>query len=408
MKRARTYEEVKPLIGFCKAGKLFDVQAWIAAGNPVNPPVPPEKGRRPHSPLQYAIDAGFHSLVQVLLDGGAEIEDTSKFSALNHALYTRQYEIAKLLVERGADATSVDMDAVFHTWEPDLMVYFIERGAEVEKNNALAQALCSRIRTALKVFRQYKDRFPTFQEQANIALRYHCKEGNLKWVSLMLWAGADPYSKGPDGPEDDPDPEADHTALEMAALYGRFDVFALKQIRLDPNQERAHELVHMATYGGKADLLQRLLAMGYPANDQPNGGSSHIESLARSMGWSWRIGERKKDLDTDESREKMKMLHILVRYGARWIPNDQRDMNSIRRSLLALIPDYTVELIWLMAKYGACERSVIDRLLNSSALRAHVAGHWHRIDVLIQRLPSLGSRTSQAKEPEYPTSVGAP
>lgn len=387
MKRAKSYEELKPLIGFCKAGKLFDVQAWIAAGKPVTPPVPPEKGRRPHSPLQYAIDAGFHSLVQVLLDGGAEIEDTWKFAALNHALYARQYEIAKLLVERGADATSVDMDAVFHTWEPELMAYFIERGAEVEKNNALAQALCSRIRTALKVFKQYKDRFPSFQEQANIALRYHCKEGNLKWVSLMLWAGADPHAKGPDGPEEDPDPESDHNALEMAALYGRFDVFALKQIRLDPNQERAHELVRMATYGDNADLLQRLLVMGYPANDQPNGGSSHIGSLVHSMGWSWRTRERK-NLDTEESREKMKMLHILVRHGARWTPNDQRDLNSIRRSLLALIPDYTVELIWLMAKYSACERSVVEHLLKSPALRAHVAGHSQRIDELVERLPS--------------------
>jgi len=43
-KRANDYEEIKPLIDLCKAGRLFDVQAWIADGKPINPPPPPEKG----------------------------------------------------------------------------------------------------------------------------------------------------------------------------------------------------------------------------------------------------------------------------------------------------------------------------------------------------------------------------
>ena len=33
-----TYDEIKPLIDLCKAGKLFDVQEWITSGKPVNPP----------------------------------------------------------------------------------------------------------------------------------------------------------------------------------------------------------------------------------------------------------------------------------------------------------------------------------------------------------------------------------
>ena len=38
MKRTETYEEIKPLIDLCKAGKLFDVQKWITSGKPVNGP----------------------------------------------------------------------------------------------------------------------------------------------------------------------------------------------------------------------------------------------------------------------------------------------------------------------------------------------------------------------------------
>ena len=384
MKRANTHEEIKPLIELCKIGKLFAVQAWIADDKPVNPPPPPEKGARRRSPLQYAIDIGFHSLVQVLLDGGAEIEDSCKYSSLHHALQSRQFEIAKLLVEYGADVKSVDMNTVFDTWQPEVMEYFIERGADVEKNNPLAQAFCSRIRTALKIFKQYQDRFPSFQEQANIALRYHCKKGNLKWVALMLWAGADQYAKGPDSPEEEPDPENDYNALELAACYEHFEVFGLRRIRLDSKQEHAHDLIRVACYNKTADLLKRLIDLGYPVNDQKNGGSSHIEYLLNSMAW-WPKCARKK-IDSDATREKMKMLHLLVRHGARWVPEDMASINTVRRTILCLDPDYTVELIWIMDKYGGCKRSVIETLLKTPTIRAHVYMHSDRISQIMERL----------------------
>ena len=50
MKQANTYEEIKPLIELCKAGKLFAVQEWIAAEKPVNLPGIKEKTRRKESP----------------------------------------------------------------------------------------------------------------------------------------------------------------------------------------------------------------------------------------------------------------------------------------------------------------------------------------------------------------------
>jgi len=30
-----------------------------------------------------------------------------------------------------------------------------------------------------------------------MALRQFCNDGNLKWVSLLIWAGANPRSRGP-------------------------------------------------------------------------------------------------------------------------------------------------------------------------------------------------------------------
>jgi hypothetical protein len=187
MKQAQTYEEIKPLIELCKAGKLFDVQAWISEGKPVDPPLPVEGKARKKGPLESAIETGFHSMVEVLLDGGASV-DSPRYNPLLHALWKRRHDMVTLLIEHGADINSVDMEEVFHTWNNDIVEYFIEKGANLEWGDPLAAALCSRIRTALAIYMRYKDRFPSFQEQVNIALRHHCREGNLKWVSLMLWA----------------------------------------------------------------------------------------------------------------------------------------------------------------------------------------------------------------------------
>ena len=384
VKKAKTYDEIAPLIALCKAGRLFEVQEWIAAGMPVNPPPPAEKKARKKSPLQIAIEAGFHSLVQVLLQGGAALNE-ERYSPLAHALEKRRLDFVELLVNHGADIHSVSMDDVFNTWNNDIVEFFIEKGADLETGYPLAGALCSRIRTALAIFKRHRDRFPSFQEQVNIALRHHCKEGNLKWVSLMLWAGGDPHVKGPDSPTDS-DPECYSSALELAALYGHHDIFKLKKIRLDPSDTDADELLSNACYGDNADLLKMLIEKGY----NPGGLTRKGTSLIHSLGWrmsrdfsSWPYSRNETDIDSSRSREKIKMIHMLVRHGARWEPEGRSDINDLRRSLLKMKSDYVMEFIWIMSEYQACSRQAIDDLMNNPRIRSLVSGHIGRLDVLM-------------------------
>ena len=128
--RASTQEEIQPLVDLCKAGKLFEVQQWIAAGKVVDPPVYPNYRVRRRSPLETAIELGFHSLVKVLLQGGAAVEATGYDSPMDKCLHMRRFDLVQLLVEHGYDAKSVSMETVFGTWDPEIMEYFIERGAE--------------------------------------------------------------------------------------------------------------------------------------------------------------------------------------------------------------------------------------------------------------------------------------
>ena len=383
MNRAKTYDEIKPLIDMCKAGKVFEVQDWITAGKSINPPLP-EKGIRRKRPLEVAINRGIRSLVQVLLEAGADMDDPG-YNALEHALFERRLDLIKLLVNHGVDIHSVAMILVFESWDPKIIEYFIEQGADVETESPLATALCWKIRTALGVFKRHKHQYPSFQEQINIALRHHCKEGNLKWVSLMLWAGADPYAKGVDSPGEEPDPEEDISALEYAALSGHFDIFKLKQIRLDPKHPIANDLLQYACWPGNADILKLLIEKGFSPKNCTNSGTSLIQACLRNMSWSVGFFDRKKkrDLDSTRSREKIKMIHMLVKSGAKWIPEDRYVINDARREFLKMKPDYTVEFIWIITKYNASTRKNLEQLVHTPTIRALVAAHLPKINKMI-------------------------
>lgn len=386
MKQATTYEEIEPLVKLCKAGRLFEVRDWITAGKPVNLPPAHSLKRARQSPLQIAIDLGFHSLVQLLLEGGASLEDP-RYPPLAQALHKRRLDFVQLLVAHGASIHSVPMEDVFASWNSETVDFFIEQGADLEKGNPLAQALCWKIRPALGLYMKYKDSVPSFRRQLNIALRHHCKEGSLKWVALTLWAGADPYEKGPDSPQEEDDPEECLSGLELAAFHEHYDIFKMKTIKLDPKLPYAADLFRSACHGDKSDLLGLMLDKGFRPMDLEDRGSSMIQSLLSGMSWyfdPFSYTRREKDIDTLRSREKIKMIHMLARSGARWEPKSVSDINSARRALLKMQSDYVLEFIWIMSEYHACAKNDIEQLIKTPSIRSLIAKHGNRIEDMIR------------------------
>ena len=58
-------------------------------------------------------------------------------------------------------------------------------------------------------------------------------------------------------------------------------------------------------------------------------------------------------------------------------------MAEVRKSLLNLAPDYTVEFVWIMAKYKSCSREDVTTLLGTPAMKRHVAKHATRLGELL-------------------------
>jgi hypothetical protein len=395
-RQANSFDELVPLVDLCRVGKLFEVQAWIAESKPVNPPAGHYRGSRKKTPIEYAIDAGFHSLVKILLDAGADVGPIDRYCPMTMALEKRRLDIVKLFVEHGYDPATVDTRCVLSTWDPEIMEYFIEHGCNLERGNPLAWALCNRIRTSLPLVKKYRDRFPSIREQANIALRHHCKEGDAKWVSLMLWAGADPLCRGEDDPDREPDVEdSGLSALGFAALYSHYELFELKAVKACLISPAAAEILDYLIGPDATSVLASLLERGLNPNNNQRGGCTAIQlCLVRFHRYGsdsrftldYHFEQKSKSrLDSTRSREFMKMIYLLAEAGGKWRPAPD-EIKSARNSLTKMIPEYTVEFISLMAHFKAAKKDDVEELLRTPTIKSLVGKYRNRIEEQLEAL----------------------
>jgi hypothetical protein len=124
----------------------------------------------------------------VFLRAGVPLEE--KDSALCSAVFARRLELVRLLVEYGADPHTLMAGDVFDSRSPELIRLMITHGLDLEKRWPIARAFENRQRECLGIYMDLLDRVPSARRQAAMALRVHARDGNLKWVSLLLWAGA--------------------------------------------------------------------------------------------------------------------------------------------------------------------------------------------------------------------------
>jgi hypothetical protein len=390
--QAKSLEEIAPLLAMCRAGRFFDVQAWIAAGRPVDLP-PKGKGTQPFSPLIIAIRSGFHSLAEVLLRSGADPRGAGLSGPINQSIKLQRLDLVQLLVAHGADPLAADMQLVWETWKQELIEFFLDRGAEAGGGRSLALALCNRNRIALTVCKRYLERVPSFQEQANIALRYHCKGENLQWVAMLLRAGADPYAEGPDEPRDMRDRRGD-SALEIAALNGHEKVFRMRQVKLDPERPELIDVAKSAISGAENGILKKIIQSGLRLNDQQEGSCSLYEALFWKLSmdadrypakWhdtanQWYGG------DSGTTKRLLQSADILARNGAKWCPAPN-EIDDLRKTLLKLKPLMTMRLVAVLVEHKVCSASCIRRLLDSKKMKKHIAMYARRLVKAVSTLP---------------------
>jgi hypothetical protein len=145
-----TLEESKALLALCRTGRLYEVEDWIRAGRSIAVAKEVRK-----SPLQVAMDTGFQSLIELLIRSETRIEIKNK--ALADAVGRRKLHLIELFAEHGAETSSVPFVDVLRSWDPKIMRFFLDRGADVIADRPFAVAFGERVRSALRVFKECQE-----------------------------------------------------------------------------------------------------------------------------------------------------------------------------------------------------------------------------------------------------------
>jgi hypothetical protein len=88
-------EEADQLLRLCHEGRLFELQAWVAAGKALSVPT-----HYRQTPMRVALNTGFHSLIEFLLRH--EENQSAKDDVLRQACWSGQRSVMQLALNQGA------------------------------------------------------------------------------------------------------------------------------------------------------------------------------------------------------------------------------------------------------------------------------------------------------------------
>lgn len=377
-------EDANSLIAMCHRGQLYAIQTWIDEQKCLTVPATMKK-----TPLGVAVDQGFHSLVELLVTHLDSQQD--KNSALAKAVLKRRLDLVQLLVSHGADIHSVPFVDVLMSWEPNIARFFLDHNCDVITDDPFAGAFSEKIRTALGPYldckRRYPDFVPQLQEQADMALRQFCHDGNLKWVCLMMWAGANPRSLGFKVNDYCPDEDSKTTALKEACSEGRLEV--LKKLKPDPLKDDFNELLRDSAFHAHGEVILFLLEHGSNPNDKPNGGSRALDHCVRHFRFenlSRLVFGPRTPIPTYEVTRTREAIKTLAEHGAIWKPDDRDSMREARWILLQLDPYGVSEFIQVLVKNNACFPETVIDLIRTPAMKRHLSGQWKEITRIAPQL----------------------
>jgi hypothetical protein len=366
--------EAKELLGLCRTGRLYDIEKWIAEGKPLEMPV--SRNARKKTLLEVAVETGFHSLVELIVKH--DNSQPSKNAALETAVSQSRLDLIELLVANGAEITSIPLADVLLNWEPKIIQFFLSHGADIVTGSPFAVAFGAKIRTALRPFLESRRAHPelaaALQEQLDCALRHFCDKADMKWISLLIWAGGDVRSLGPClGKDYTTDTECYTSGMKEACYSGNVDV--MRKLKPDAGRDDLSELLHCAAVSGKREALHYLLEIGANPNLKPSGGSSALDTALWHLSFGpYRDGQPRSKYAVSGTLD---CISELLAHGAVWNP-EPYNLKSLRKTLLECEPEVTIELLQLFRKHNACPAELVHKLLGTPRMKEHLVSQtWH-------------------------------
>jgi hypothetical protein len=188
----------------------------------------------------------------------------------------------RLLLDRGVPVSSIDFKSVCYSCYPELIQVFLDRGADPITGYPIYRGFQNVLKPIIAVYKANIEAFPALQLQADMALCYFAKKGNVRCVSLLLWAGARPDAKIP---EDDSKADfSDSCAFEEAVRAEQLE--ALKKMQPEKFPERLPELLEWCSSDSAPKILEYLMTLLPDLSSLADSGSSILEHNFWRLGWA--------------------------------------------------------------------------------------------------------------------------
>jgi hypothetical protein len=379
--------ELEDLLGLITTGQLFAVQQWLASHQLQHST---DRESKIRCPLLEAVESGFHSMVEVLVNAGGWPQ-AQMDAAFDAATKNRRTDIAALLRQKGATMEGMDFAEVCRSMNQAFMEDALRNGCSPSKGNAFADVLVrsAAARPLLSMFRKMRGEFPELDKQAALAMAMCARAKKARATALLAWAGADPFMAVPYELEDDnwnfsSEEEWHHTTTAAECAVGSGKAEIVKSLKLKPNQEQARELLARAGWSPSKDLMQLVLSLlpDKNLNIGEHGSCPALESLVQRSSMARYFGNRS---DT-EDREAVACIEALLDAGARWAPPREK-IRDVRRTLFEHDPLYVVRVVRLLLYTpGASDpKSVLELCRTPKARQRLHAGDpelWQELTVL--------------------------
>ncbi len=148
---------------------------------------------RSAKPLRDAANPGFYSIIQLFLAQNLTQHELDQM--LEDVVALHREDLVRLLPGSGAHAINryETFSSTLWSGHPGIVRLFIEHGADLKTGSPLAWAFSkSPHRSLVGVFKDLVRNDPSLLIQATQALNEQLTARNERWISLLLWVGADP------------------------------------------------------------------------------------------------------------------------------------------------------------------------------------------------------------------------
>ena len=361
MAPATESDDSKELLRLCRTGRLYDVEKWILEGKPLDIP-----GSKKQTLLQVAVETEFHSLVGLVAKH--ETSQASKNAALADAVSMRRLDFVELLADNGADVASVPLADVLLGWEPKIIRFFLDHGADPVAGSPFAEAFGAKVRTALRPFLECKQARPdlaaALQEQADSPPPFLLQGRPEMGKPAALGRRGRPVARTEPGRRTHRRSGGLYVGAERGQLRRKCRCAEETQAGSRPRQSRR-----------PASLRRRVGQQGCARLSARSWGKSERQAKWRLFRvghlvvapefWRFPLLPQQAARSKYEVSKGLDCVRELVAHGAVWNPNDRSGLNSLRRTLYECEPAVTIELLQMFQKHNACPADRLRELLRT-------------------------------------------